>query len=566
MFVYSIEYQNSLHSLLKQIVGSFTIMSDHYQVVGQNNRNALVQSKRVAPYHEDITRVQPFEPSSISPGQYTKIKLDFKHATDRELILNDIRLCFNLDLSARSTVGKVYAVRGTDLIREMVVKINEDIVFKADKRSELSMLWEMNNHKTGGVPSKVNHAFLLNYGNIPSGLGQNLFFKSSDSTFYQDLTGTTYTDATTGPYSETKKVTQTGLERHDGLPRLIYDDTPSPDYSFRFNISLNQLLGPVFHRLHMRRIEYVQIELMFEPWVSSEDTQNFLLFKNPPTNTTYPVHPYSVAKFTNLEIRQYRTTLLDGITGFTLPDNRMLSWLMHRYSRREYTWDFSDSTATFLDIQLHDWEIRTNIVRVWWMLKPTRGGNATNGFYNLGDQKDGFENVYGAEVRWKNDVVLDLATTFDVYRHYILSDNKRYGFEDPFVTFNKLTFPYDRSDMSTVKEMDGQMHSHSWVDDSNIDRKNVVGGLRYEFPIYHVDLNMNVQHSVTGTELIGGIVNDTSDYVIRIKRPTDKPSFVNSSSRTLWVFLEYQTLVNLSAGSNQFNRGSQQITKQLNPQ
>lgn len=547
--------------------------SDHYQVVGQNNRNALVQSKRVAPYHEDLTKAQPFEPSSIKPGQYTKIKLDFKHAMDRELILNDIRLCFQVDFSARSNVGKVYAVRGTDLIRELVVKINEDIIFKSDKRLELSMLWEMNNHKTGGIPSKVNHAFLLNYGNIPSGLGHNFFFKESDNKFYDKLTVSTdtppvstYSNSTTGPFADLKKVTQVGLERHDGLPRLIWDDVPATDYAFRFSISLNQLLGPVFHRLHMRRIEYVQIELMFEPWVSTADTQNFLLFKDPPTGSPAggSVHPYSVAKFTNLEIRQYRTTVLDGINGFTLPDNRMLSWLMHRYSKREYSWNFS--TQTFLDIQLHDWEIRTNIVRVWWMLAPSRIGTDTNGYTCFGDQQDCFENMYAVEIKWKNDVVLDLADTFDVYRHYILSDNKRYGFEDPFVTFSRLTFPYENSDVKTVKDFDGQHIFHGWAEDDLLDRKDVVGGLRYEFPIYHVDFNMNVQHAVTGTELIGGIVNDTSDYVIRIKRPTDKPSFVNTGTRTLWVFLEYQTLVNLAAGSNQFNRGSQLVTKQLNPQ
>lgn len=540
--------------------------TEHYQVVGQNNRNALVQSKRVAPYHEDLTKVQPFEPSSISPGQYTKIKLDFKHAMDREIILNDIRLNFNVDFSARASVGKVYAVRGTDLIRELVVKINEDIVFKTDKRLELSMLWEMNNHKTGGTPSKVNHAFLLNYGNIPSGLGHNFFFKSSDNTFYLDLEAGTYSDPSTGPFADTKKVTQVGLERHDNLLRLIYDDTPNPDYSFKFSISLNQLLGPIFHRLHLRRIEYIQLELMFEPWVSTTDAQNFLLFKKPPVDGTNTIHPYSVAKFTNLEVRQYRTTLLDGISGFTLPDNRMLSWLMHRYTRREYTWDFSSSGPTFLDIQLHDWEIRTNIVRMWWMLEPTRVGSDTNGYKCFGDQLLGAENMYAVEIRWKNDVVLDLASTFDVYRHYILSDNKRYGFEDPFVTFSKLCAPYQTSDMSVIPNMDGQKLMHSWAEDSDLDRKEIVGGLRYEFPIYHVDLNMNVQHAVPGTELIGGIVNDTSDYVIRIKRPTDKSAFINSTTKTVWVFLEYQTLVNLAAGSNQFNRGSQLITKQLNPQ
>ena len=44
-----------------------------FAVIGQNNRNVIVQSKRLAPFHEDITRRQPFEPQDVAPGQYTKI-------------------------------------------------------------------------------------------------------------------------------------------------------------------------------------------------------------------------------------------------------------------------------------------------------------------------------------------------------------------------------------------------------------------------------------------------------------------------------------------------------------
>lgn len=549
--------------------------SEHYQVVGQNNRNALVQSKRVAPYHEDLTKVQVFEPSSVAPGQYSKIKLDFKHAMDRELILNDIRLEFQLDFSKRGVnkVGRVYAVRGTDLIRELVIKINEDIIFKSDKRYELSMLWEMNNHKTGGDQSETHNAFLLNYGNIPSGIGSSLHFKTADNTYY-DLPN--YSDIpNTSPFGSREALTQVGFERHDGFVRLVYDDSESPTYAYRFSISLNQLIGPVFHRLHMRRIEFVQIEVMFEPFVSTQDTAQFLLFKKVPTldGATTVSHPWSVASITNLQIRQYRTTLLDGIQGFTLPDNRMLSWLMHRYTRREYQWNFD--TSTFLDIQLHDWEIRTNIVRVWWMLAPITKGTPSgstfvNGFCNFGEPSR-FDNIYAVEVRWKNDVVLDLATTFDVYRHYTLSDNKRYGSQDPFMKFRRLVVRNPATD-NNVLQPDQEMPYYSYVDETNVSSsgpsysKSLIGRYVYEFPIYHVDLNMNIQHAVPGTELIGGIVNDTSDYVIRIKRPTDRPAFINSGTQTLWVFLEYQTLVNLAAGSNQFNRGSQIVTKQLNPQ
>ena len=366
---------------------------EHYQVVGQNNRNLLVQSKKIAPYHEDITKLQSFEPSSVNPGQYAKIKLDFKHAMDREMILNDIRLQFQIDFSASGLTTDVWAVRGTDLIREMTVKINEDTVFKVDKSFELSMLWEMNGHKTTGDQSEVQNAHLLNYGNIPSGRG-------ADAYVYDARTGEKNWKFTTSGVQSNwpfQRYILPGEERHDNLPRVIYSNRDNCHYMYKFDISLNHLVGPIFHRLHLRRIEYVQIELMFEPWVSKAQTQNFLMFTNDPTG----VHPYSTARFTNLAIQQYRTTLLDGIRGFTLPPTKMLSWLMHRYSRREYEVDFR--TQTSIDIQLHDWEIRTNIVRVWWMLAPLKGDGNENDFFPFGDNTSGYERWSGVEILWKND-------------------------------------------------------------------------------------------------------------------------------------------------------------------
>lgn len=548
-------------------------MSEHYQVVGQNNRNTLVQSKRLAPYHEDLTRKQPFEPSSVNPGQYTKIKLDFKHAHDREIILNDIRLRFQVDFSARANVGRVWCARGTDLIREMVVKVNEDIVFKCDKKGELTMLWLMNNHRTAGEPEQVHNAMMLNHGIIPSGHPPRFYrddvteqhYDKNDDT--NDVLATS--DATT--WKDVELWSSAGEERWDGAPRLIYMDKAgtynvNPPYMFQFDMSLNQLVGPIFHRLHLRRIEFVQIELMFEPWVSTEETQNFLLFSLPPTGPAMDgtlKHPYSVARITNLEIQQYRTTLLDGVNGFTLPDNRMLSWLMHRFSRREYTFNFD--TQTSIDIQLHDWEIRTNIIRVWWMLAPPAGSNSDNRYYPFAEPCEGYDYLSGVEILWKNDSVLNLENTFDVYRHYVLSENKRFGFADPYVRFARLT-PRRRN--ADDVEVDNQIEGYRWqgVGDKGISVGATIGKFRYEVPIYHVDLNMNIQHAVPGSEIIGGIVNDTSDYVIRIKRLSDRNSFLHTGSRTLWVWIEYQTLVNLAGGSNQYDRGSQVITKQLNPQ
>lgn len=568
-------------------------MSSHYEVIGQNNRNTLVQSKKVAPYHEDITRFQPFEPSQVHPGEYARIKLDMKHGRDREIILNDIRLRFNVDFGARANTGRVYAVRGTDLIRELTIKINEDIVFKTDKRFELSMLWEMNNHKTAGNPASVNNAHLLNHSNIPAGsveqfvLGTNAFTTAAAGG-RNWITDTSVTTGATPGTPPLRRVTVPGEERHDGRPRLIYDDSSSPTYSHKFDISLNQLVGPIFNRLHLRRVEFIQIEILFEPWLSLADTQNILLFGTNPVGPGALVHPYSVVRFTNLEIRQYRSTFLDGVTGFTLPDNKMLSWLMHRYSRREYTFDFT--TQTSIDIKLSDWELRTNITRVWWMIAPRNGTDAQNVFIPFGEPSS-FDVLSGVEILWKNDKVLDLDTTHQVQRHYILSDNKRYGFDDPFIRFARLTPNPDKQD----QEIDGKVELYNWWSNAAnplaltageaIAANNIrqpIGKRHYEFPIYHVDLNMNIQQGVPGAEIVGGIVNDTSDYVIRIKRLADYPQFlgrtlptvdanltrpfVNEGVRTLWVFLEYETLVNLSANSNQYNRGSQTVTKQLNSQ
>jgi hypothetical protein len=542
---------------------------EHYNVVGQNNRNLLVQSKRLAPFHEDITRRQVFEPSSVRPGETARIKVDFKHAMDRELILNDIRLRFSLDLSARTNVGEVYCVRGTDLIRELVVKINEDVVFKVDKSMELTHLWLMNNHKMGAEVMPVKRSFLMNHGVIPPGLSPPFFYDSATQG-YGHAAGTPPTRAHN---TWTRALqTQRGLERHDGLPRLIYSDlTPGVDagttftttnvYRHFFDISLHQLVGPIFHRLHLRRIEFIQMEIMFEPFVSQAQTQNFLLFRNNPV-ASGAAHPYSAARFTDLEIRQYRTTVLDGIHGFSLPDNRMLSWLMHRFTRRDYTFNFD--TMKSIDIQLQDWEVRTNIVRLYWMFAPLNNQPSGNGFAPYAAPTEPYDFLSGVEILWKNDKVLDLDTIHQVYRHYTMAENKRYGLEAPHIHFERLL------EAPPGNTRDDLLVRYQWNEQTR--SLTDQGRLHYEMPVYFVDLHMNIMHGVPGAELIGGIVNDTADYVIRLKRVMNDDSertnanlsFAHSGTRTLYVWLEYQTLVNLAGGSNQFNRGSQVVTKQLN--
>lgn len=582
-------------------------MADFYNVVGQNNRNSLVQSKRLAPYHEDITVRQSFDQSTVNPGETARIKLDLKHATDREIILNDIRLRFSVDFGSSGTVGTVFAIRATDLIREMVVKINEDIVFKADRQYELSHLWLMNNHRLGGEKPDVNDAYLMNAGVLPAGFAPPLFYNRQTGDWHYQaattdwaetkdangvVTGYTHTfPASSNVISSAnaRKWTQPGLERHDGLPRIIFSDDAemkaltgsSTPYRFVFDISLNQLVGPIFHRLHLRRLEYVSIELMFEPWVSQSQTQSFLLFNKHPlgTSTTAKAHPYASAQIRDLEIRQYRTTLLDGVKGFTLPDSAMLSWLMHRYSRRAYPYTFNttNTPSDKLQIKLNDWEIRTNITRIYWMLAPRNYIQTSdvkapptstlghNGFAPYAAPCEPYTQLIGSELYWKNDKVLDLDTVFQVYRHYILSENKRYSLQDPYVRFQRL-LPKD----TITTEVDNDETYYLWYDDNrSVDK---IGHENYEMPIYHLDLNMNIQNGASGSEIVGGIVNDTADYVLNIKpvwrdenqKIVSRLENGSGVTREVWVFLEYQTLVSLAAGSNQFQRASQSISKQLN--
>ena len=543
---------------------------DIYQMVGCNNRNHLVQSKRLLPFHEDITKVDAFDQTSVAPGQWTRIKLDMKHASDRELILNDIRLQFELRFG-RAATGQVFAVRGTDLIRQMVVKINEDIIFKVDKRGELSHLWLMGNHKADGDSYAARQSYLLNQGNLPQGDAPPLYYNTSDKNWYTGKTTTTSgtPPVTTTTYADAAGWTQARMtacthQRHDGRPRLIYDDSSNPIYVFPFDISLNQVCGPILARLHVRRIEYINIELMFEPFVSKEDTQEFLLFKTNPTVNNL-VHPYQNATYQNVKIRQYRTTVLDGTGGFTLPDTRMLSWMIRRYSMKEYSFNFTNSTE--ISIPLKDWEIRTNITRLYWQVKPTTTlDRSTHNAFIPSFPPNNFDSLFGVEIWWKNDKVLDLDSTFQVYRHYVLAENKRYGLMNPFIRFYRLEAPYPNgvADHNLVNYNWDNINTSVLTDGSSVASTTVTP--LFEAGLYMIDFHMNVLAGVPGADIIDGIVNDTSDYVIKLKRVSDRSSFQNSGNQTLQVFLEYQTLVNLAASSNQFNRSSQMVTKQLNMQ
>lgn len=575
-----------------------------YTTVGHNNRNALVQCKRMAPYNEDLTWKQGFDQTSVAPGAWNRIRIDLKHSGDREMVINDMRLRFRLNFknTSRTNVGNVFCARGTDLIREFRVKVNEDTVFQCDDKDELSQLWLMNNHKLSGESQDVRHSFLTNYGVIPRGYSPSFYYDTSSKSYYLNSTFTKYIDGTNVTVDE---LTQNGVEAHDGLPRLIYSDangtgaTPSTNpYYFNFDMSLNQLIGPLFTRLHQRRIEYIQIEIRFQPWISAMDTQDFLLFANNPLkNVVYKAygtalaasdvaaftaadHPYSMAKYDNMEVVMFRSTFLDGVDGLTLPLTRMLSVLMHRYSRRQYTMDLSNPKNK-LEIFLKDFELRSNITRIYWMLdtKQFNTTNKENYYYPPGEPCKGYEQLAGVEILWKNDTVLDLDTFFKVYRHYVLAENKRHGLADPHILFQKLC-PLALSTSKNVNK-EAEKTYYTW-DECERTLPSYTAGTdqelwkeHYEYPIYFVDFQMNILAGVPGAEIIQGLINDTNDYVIRLKRilpdidyEAAPPAFRYSSltAAKINVFIEYQTLVNLAAGSNQFNRASQTITKQLNVQ
>lgn len=576
-----------------------------YTTVGQNNRNSLVQCKRMAPYNEDLTWKQGFDQTSVAPGAWNRIRMDLKHSGDREMVINDMRMRFRLNFkSSRTNVGAVYCARGTDLIRELRVKINEDVIFHSDDTDELSQLWLMNNHRLSGESEDVRHSYLTNYGVIPRGYSPSFFYDAVTKSYYLDSAFTKYVDGTNVTHNE---LTQHGVEAHDGLPRLIYSDcngkgdapTATP-YYFTFDISLNQLIGPIFTRLHQRRVEYIQIEVRFQPWVNQADTQDYLLFQNDPTKSVVhqvwggaalnqaaadafvaAAHPYSLANYDNMEINLFRSTYLDGVEGVTLPLTRMLSVLMHRYSKRQYSNIDLSKPATKLDIPLKDFELRSNITRLYWSLDTKQFNTASkaNYYYPPGEPCKGYEQLFGVEVLWKNEKVLDLDTVFKVYRHYVLAENKRHGLGDPHLLQQKL-LPLA---LSTSKNLNkGKEKTYYTWDECERTIPSTVAGTdqtvwteHYENPVYFVDFQMNILAGVPGAEIIQGLINDTNDYVIRLKRvlPDDAnaaspPAFRHTglTAAKLNVFIEYQTLVNLAAGSNQFNRASQTVTKQLNVQ
>lgn len=579
-----------------------------YTTVGQNNRNALVQCKRMAPYNEDLTWKQGFDQTSVAPGAWNRIRIDLKHSGDREMIINDMRMRFRLNFknTSRTNVGNVFCARGTDLIRELRVKINEDTVFQCSEKDELSHLWLMNNHRLNGESQDVRHSFLTNYGVIPRGYSPSFYHNATTKCYYLDSECKKYIDGKADTGVGIAEVTQNGVEVHDGLPRLIYSDangtgsTPaSSPYMFTFDISLNQLIGPIFTRLHQRRIEYIQIEIRFQPWVSTSDTQDFLLFANDPTKNvihqtygeatpnatavaawTTATHPYQLASYDNMEINLFRSTFLDGVDGLTLPMTRMLSVLMHRYSRRQYTMNLG-AAGNKLEIPLKDFELRSNITRMYWMLdtKQFNTTNKENYYYPPGEPCKGYEHLCGVEILWKNDKVLDLDTFFKVYRHYVLAENKRHGLGDPHIMFQKLCPLALSTNKDVIK--DGERTYYTWDQDERTLPSYTPGTTQqlwrehYEYPIYFVDFQMNIIAGVPGAEIIQGLINDTNDYVIRLKRVlpdvTDEANPPDFRWKTLTaakinVFIEYQTLVNLAAGSNQFNRASQTVTKQLNVQ
>ena len=494
--------------------------TNNIEQLGVNNTYTIVRYTRPRPYHEDTTsNAQPFEPSAVRPGQLTRIRIDLKHGSGREVVLNEILLCFRLKCPA--ACKRAYIVRATDLIRELVVKFNDDEVFKVDKSGELSLMWEL------AVPGKLSltepgHDDSSSFvrGNIPTGRSLDEKADFAKVSLNQSLW--------TRPLDE----------KFDGKPRLVWSEEPS--YVMDFEIPLSQLTDGIFHKFHARRLEYLCLEIMFEPYVSLADSQRFIKFEDTQANDHW-----GNTVITDLKVKQYRSTYLANccvppVVSAHLP----LMWVHYFMSKRTYQVDLDIETSW--DIKLNDWEIRHNVNRIYWMLAPMDPAN-DNDFVPLGSGPH--EPIAGAVLRWKNDEVIELHNTYDVYRHYLHAQNKRTHHGDPHREFPQL-FPYKHNSWGDEYVLNQPVASHQDADG-------------YALPIFFVDLNMNTRSNPSGTRVNEGITNDTSDYSLTIKKLDDQEYRVKGK-RTLWVWLEYPKGVSLAAHSNFSNKASQKVSTFFN--
>ena len=503
-------------------------MSHAVEQIGLNNAYKVGRYSKPRPFHEDVNnKDQPFEPSAVRPGQTTRIRVDFKHGAGREVVLNDIMLCFKV--KCPTAAGRALVCRGTDLIRELVIKFNNDEVFKVDKQSELSLMWELNTVGKLNLEDARDSTIYVK-GNVPKGKGMRL-----------DQMEHLGDNATAAANTVVQAATLPLDEQLDGLPRLIWSDTPS--YQYEFAIPLSQLTDGMFHRFHMRRIEYLNIEIMFEPSIDLANSQKFIYFKEQTATDNH----WGDTIIEDLKITQYRSTYIGCMPPIVQP-HLALTWMNHFYSKREYQVDLT--TETSWDIRLNDWEVRKNISRIYWMLAPRT--NASGLFTNFTPWHAGpSEPIAGCVLKWKNDEVIELNTTYDVYRHYIHSWNKRTHSGDPHKSFPRI-LPRNHTDLwyTRTTASPSPTTSHPTAD-------------LYDTRIYWVDLNMNTRSDPPGHKIVEGITNDTSDYVLTIKKLDDQ-EFTLPDQRTLWVWLEYPKGVQLAGGSDFARKESQTVTTYFN--
>ena len=385
------------------------------QVVGTNNAYQTVRYNKSRPLHEVHGRDNETlaEPSVLRPGQRTKVELDLLHSGGREVIINDLRLKWKLKCPDHAE--HAWLTRGTDLIRYLSIKLNNQTVFETDVKGMCSLLWEAN------VTERLNledHERSGPYyeGVIPDGLGVRNTFDASI------LAAQNVADIHTRPFES----------KLDYQLRPVW--SANPGYAYDFSLNLSQVCDGLFTRFHSRRVETVEMSVEFNGFVSYSDTQSFIYFKGG-NESGY----WADTEIQDVRVQLWKSTFLSGgVPPPVVAQSVPLLWTWFGYSRREYPVNLTNDTQW--QISLSDWEVRQNISRVCWMLAhadvDVNYTSDTAYCPMLAGPHD--PSMAAAVLKWRNDEVLELLNSKDVHRHYSCWYGKRSGSFDPRKIFPKV--------------------------------------------------------------------------------------------------------------------------------
>ena len=502
------------------------------QVVGTNNAYQTVRYNKSRPLHESHGRDNETlaEPSILRPGQRTKVKLDLLHSGGREVVINDLRLRWKLKCPEAAQVA--WLTRGTDLIRYLCIKMNNQVVYETDVKGMCSLLWESNVTERLNLEDQERSGPYFD-GNIPDGLGVRNTFDASL------LSAQDVVDNHTRPFENA----------------LDYQMRPvwcaNPGYAFDFSLNLSQIVDGLFTRFHSRRIETIEIGVEFNGFVSNTDSQSFIYFKGGNESGFW-----GDTEIHDVRVQLWKSTFLSGgVPPPVINQSIPLLWTWFGYSRREYPVDLTNESQW--RISLSDWEVRSNISRVCWMLAPADidGAYTADTAYcpMLAGPHD--PSMAGAVLKWRNDEVLELLDSKDVNRHYSCWYGKRSGAFDPRKIFPKLMHGGSKLMYDTVRD-DVRAQNGDPLSYSNTHPQ----ANRFDMPWHFIEFNSNTKAESNKSRLIEGISNHTSDYQLIIKRLSDVP-IKEGGERTLWVWLEYCHGAELNGGSDFTNKASQVITK-----